>query len=976
MKKMITSKWFLTALLTLVLCLSVFGMFAVNQSTTTQTVSANAQEQTVFKASELGIDGNTQFATYESFVTDSGATLESTDSGFVMGKGASVRVSRTTPGIRYTVNLGKGIDTIKAGETYGSEAYEYSFYVKFSVNYEGTTKAMYVKGDLKDNGENYYYTASLTFDNITEEQLNEYKALEVTGEGIMILTGASSKYVKADTNDNVRTMESVVNTGKLQNAFEDYEAETIAVMDSFVPCDEDTYILGKEDKIYAEKTTGITSIGLENVKTVYYNTAKISDGELTEAITFSDVEVGEKLEGYVTVVTNDGKFHNVPYFVADKVIREASDLTSLYNGENKIMGYFVVANDIEYDESVTIKPTFTNWGAGSQFNGTFDGDGHKIEYGAKQGGLFGNLNGTVKNVSIIVKSVRTETNATNTWTPDIGMYSIIAGYASDKAIVENVFAGYDCTFTPNLSKLVSQYGAVSTRYRGIGLFAASNGVTVKNTVVDMTKVEGVVASGDNTSYGVLEAPYGNSYWGGTLTNCYVIWGVKEMYYNNNAECSIATNEENYSNEAITCTISNYSSVNRFDNYADIKEYFTTNPDKLAVFEGIIDTSNGFPYAGDPLNLLPELGEVYYDGDTDDYEGDVAAVTKALDGLTYTKIVNIDDTTEVYYDGTTWTNIAQNLTNEKITLNALVMNDTTPVAKVNIVSVKKVITNAKDLHSVASHHTTVNASYAYTTVNIEGYYLVANDIEYDPNELLYPTHGWINAGSNFKGVFDGQGFRVEYGLRNSGEVKGGGLFGGTMSGTVKNVSIIVKSVAADGYGNNVILAGYITGTVENVYAEYDCEVTPNTAWNSEGIGWATRENGCTYKNVILNLSKVQAPTITIDLSVDKTQVLDIVAGNSNGSYAKPKSTNYNIIYADAEIYKYVKTYKDANTADFYEYWVAENDYDSYNTSFSYDGITVKEKVKLDGVYRYSTLAELNGQTVGNFKVENGVASWVE
>ncbi len=280
-------------------------------------------------------------------------------------------------------------------------------------------------------------------------------------------------------------------------------------------------------------------------------------------------------------------------------------------------------------------------------------------------------------------------------------------------------------------------------------------------------------------------------------------------------------------------------------------------------------------------------------------------------------------------------------------------------QVTVTAAKKVIRTAKDLTSLFSTSS--------SNVSIDGYFLVANDIAYDSTVKINPGHGWINSGSRFLGTLDGQGHTIEYG------VLGGGLFGGALSGTVKDVELVIKSVPSSfGFGSHVFFANYLNNaTIENVYARYDCTFTPNLVHNSEGFGLSAvwnNEGSSMIKNVILDLTNVTSPEI--NFSVNGTSRCGGAFG-TRSSYTYPTCNNYNIIWGEKEVNREVSI---SDTAKTYVYGVASNESD-YESERDLTGLTVTKKV-LVGVYRYDTLVGLNGKTVGNFKVANGVVSWVK
>ncbi len=239
-----------------------------------------------------------------------------------------------------------------------------------------------------------------------------------------------------------------------------------------------------------------------------------------------------------------------------KVIREAKDLTSVYgdSASSVVDGYFLVANDIPYDASVVIEPTgCTGAATGSKFAGVFDGGGHTINFGVTKGGLFGQLTGTVKNGSFVVKAVGKKDYASNV---------IFASYMAG-ATVTNVYATYDiANFTPDLSFVLS------FRTAGLGLFEASNVGTLKDVIVDLSKVtlDGTQGGDKVKNYGVLFCPSNSAWYYGTATNTHVIWGEEELHFYNGTKIAYAESDSNYTT-SLAGTKTQLKGVARYDTLA-------------------------------------------------------------------------------------------------------------------------------------------------------------------------------------------------------------------------------------------------------------------------------------------------------------------------------------------------------------------------------------------------------------------------
>ena len=650
----------------------------------------------------------------------------------------------------------------------------------------------------------------------------------------------------------------------------------------------------------------------------------------------------------ITVYTEDcGVLINVK--AAYKVIRKASDLTSLYGNTSEAVtttGYFLVANDIAYDSSVVIKPQYTNYGAGSTFKGVFDGNGHTIEYGINKGGLFGNLDfATVKNAAFVVKNIKAETG--NSTSADLGMYAIIAG-CSKQSKIENVFATYDTAFNPDLGKIGGNY-----RFRGLGLFACSHNWAEMYTdvVLDLSTVGEISADNDEFGYGVITAPLNGQYGYGTASNVHVIWDKQELtLYKGGLKVAYAANDTGYTiPEGYTATV--LKGVTRYDTLEAMAE-------KVSSVGDFTITANAISWNDRIIvERVDKLGEILYDG-----EGTQKAILPdALNAVNFTKIVCDDG--QKAYENSEWV-LERNTSNEKVIKGARVYgaNDKL-LGIVTIVSVAKVITTASDLTSVYGNTT--------ETVTTSGYFFVANDITYDSSVQIKPVCTGLATGSQFSGVFDGDGHAIEFGLNQ------GGLFGNlTGSAIIKNAAFIVKSVkSGTAFGQYAILAGWSNnGRVENVYAKYDVEFTADlkrtAVARSTGLGLFTSSNNWekyAMADVIVDLSKVN---IT---SSDGTYSYGVTVANVT-SYGYGYGVQRTHVIWDEEKLLYDTAAK--------KIIYAENSYPYDDKlasgSYTYTDESGVKHIKLAGLNRYDTLADMAAKVsrVGNFSVTASGISWAK
>lgn len=97
---------------------------------------------------------------------------------------------------------------------------------------------------------------------------------------------------------------------------------------------------------------------------------------------------------------NGDTAYSFTLYVADHLIGTRADLSLLqWDGKNKVTGYFVLRKDIYCGNNAISGPSYA-WNANAGFAGTLDGAGHEIAHAVVgQGGLFGTLAGTIKDVT-------------------------------------------------------------------------------------------------------------------------------------------------------------------------------------------------------------------------------------------------------------------------------------------------------------------------------------------------------------------------------------------------------------------------------------------------------------------------------------------------------------------------------------------------------------------------------------------------
>ena len=378
------------------------------------------------------------------------------------------------------------------------------------------------------NGKDLTASATYSLENNKSDKDASVQAVSIDGNVLTAETYGSAKLV-ANAADNGETVSGFVD---------------VKIVRPVATRSETMYFSQVDNQIIKNDGTILDVVAFlgENVVQAYKNGNNSAGTPLTvengNVSVIDDVQVRE--DCYLTLYTEKcGLALNVK--AAYKVINELEDLNSLSLqtlppvGGSRVYtkGYFLVSNDIKWDGKYYAKPAFRWYEvAGASFDGTLDGDGHTVEFGVSQGGLF-------------------------------GAYDI-----------EN--------FIPNVS---SQGGG----WAFLGFGGNTYGPNYKNVVLDLTKVKGVAdkvaLGGVNAVYGVLYYDYNQDLYPCTANNVHVIWNVKNLgAFNNN----VAENDN-------VAGANKMIGVIRHENYGSIKSYFDDNPDFLAPFASCVDTELGFPY---------------------------------------------------------------------------------------------------------------------------------------------------------------------------------------------------------------------------------------------------------------------------------------------------------------------------------------------------------------------------------------------
>ena len=964
MKTNFKSKKLVICVLAVLFALSLSAAFAVSGITRGKSVSAESAYLSAspvtgdaVELSSLNVDG-----------------VENAD--FKMAKGASMRINSATPGMRFTAYMGVAAAKLQATEKYSLNNYNYSYYMEFKVTNpdSGVSDTKWVPMELDtnkwdaDNG-GHPLTASLTFDNLSAENFEKAIGFDIEGKAILSLTKTASAneeyedsiWFYAQANDNVRSMEAVVNAAIVHGEEAEYpELNKAGFIKSHAELTTVTPVEIGRDAITNDRTGtalsatalaksnyaaingdggSVTFEGASSIEKIFIGAKKTSLTANGNVVTLTKEDLAGYNAGdevYLSVKDSNGKFYNAPLIVTTKILKTQNDLNlfDLDNNNVDFDGYFYLANDITCDSSWTPNSQSRSSGNDDVFCGVLEGNGYTITYKVRDSGLFGNLKkATIKNVNLIVNSLTVKS--------DLSVATAIAAYFGVGSLVENVLVRYDLTEPV----MVKYYGWGQSS--GLGLFEnwGAHSATLKNVVVDMSGVtlseeeatNGSVKIAEPFAYGSLVCRTGASGMGANATNVngvYVVSPFKYLSYQMKNDMSalsqavFASNDEAAYNESAAATKVLARNVYRFDTLEELKAFLAEegNAAHKQLLARFTDLTLGVPVAaGDKANFIADNAEIKVNGEsgteinyncgtldelnvsfsllgvpyevslekvsgadlvnlethailqaagietikaTVNVEGtqfsfnvtltataetvnavvkystmDNSAVLPEIEGVSIEKLTLTDGT--VIYDGTNYYSdyikqhgygaSADNTQSSDYTITVYAYLANGAIKQITLISYTKVFTKLSDFEIFTTDRSEVNARF--------GYYVLANDIIYSEGDYLeaFGTSASRSAyngcsSTNFRGVFDGEGHRIEIALGRHG------IFGNSLSATIKNVSVIIKALNGNrlatnpGYGAATALAYFMDATtLTDVYVKYDCAETVDVSMLDWGAG---------------------------------------------------------------------------------------------------------------------------------------------
>lgn len=599
-----------------------------------------------------------------------------------------------------------------------------------------------------------------------------------------------------------------------------------------------------EKQVDLEKSVGSVALeisGLGAVETVTVGSVTCefaqSGAEVTVTgfggIDFGKCELMIKADNLIFVASAE---------VVTKAIRSADDwnaVTETIQG-NKLNGYYVLANDIDYSGKTMSAFCTPDWGGTDGFAGTFDGRGHIVKgfTASRDGdGFFGLLAATavVKNVGF-TDAVVSET-ATRT--------GVVASFIY--GTVENVFI--------KATVKAADCGGLAQF-----MFAGS----VKNCFVYLT--------GSSDRYALLPFSFDNM----TIENCYSVGGAA-LYRNGGDNPAVAPETDDLKNfetfgEAIAEELDltafdsdiwhTASGVPVFCGYEDYVDGSTAirNNENASVSDGmeilgsaefvysLKNAPDGITLTDGVVSITGNEGETFTVVATHAVFPDITVektftvfavetvelqLTADFDlstGSCVVTVANIGTVTAAYL-GKNSAEVSQNGSAVTLTQSGGTAGTTVAASiqtaeklyKFRVFYVTKIIHDTEDWAEVLEAAPLNNNIRTFG-----GYYVLAEDLDYTGKDSPSVCgEGW-GAVYGFVGTFDGRGHAIK-GLSYGVDTPVG--FFGTIGidGVVKNLAII-ESELIPGAAKNGILANMIYGTVENVYIS----VKNNGSWWTGGM----------------------------------------------------------------------------------------------------------------------------------------------
>jgi len=496
-------------------------------------------------------------------------TVENVAGNFEMVAGASVRLSDTKPGIRFTTKI--------------SEAYYNACKTAYGDDFTLATKISIDKADTDaqilpctssvvfDEGW-FTYHAAMTFEGLTETQLDEAIEWQMTGVGVVLdlVEGNATVMQTAVATDNTRSMKAVANVAKLDGEDED------GLLDTYV--DDATVGATSFYDLSADNTTVDVAIDVEDgeYSDAYVGSKKVAltvaDGKTT--VNASDfVGVGEGELGYVSVFTGD-EIKASPVRFATKLIKTQDDLNKVLLSDTTVTGYYVLMDDINVSSwsNTNDKGKTRDNHYNMQFDGVFEGNGKTITAKPCRNGVFGSLKGTVQNLNVVF-------NVSGNILQLGSDYNI---YANEQTLISS--GGSNLGVIKNLN--VSLTGTANVMTQGFSLLGNASYKSVENVVANYGSIVPSTFVDGLTKYGLLFA---------TGSNAETIDYIKDVYILSSTLDVLLTDGTNsyYASNATGEELKTIAGVKHYEDGQDMATDYA-NLDLSGFDSAWWDTTSGLP----------------------------------------------------------------------------------------------------------------------------------------------------------------------------------------------------------------------------------------------------------------------------------------------------------------------------------------------------------------------------------------------
>lgn len=778
---------------------------------------------------------------------------ETPTASFTMEQGASVRIAKNaddSTGIRWKATFNETF-----WKTLNTETAEFGAIVAPATNVgtgeltENTSEAEPVpckatKPTFDENGEFTYY-ASIVYDELAPELAEKAYAVELTARAY-IKVGTTYTFVAdyATTRSMRAVALSAVQSGEVSETDVDsYYGEVVNVTKNT------GYYSNLDGEGVLENTNNLT--GAEKA---YVGATPVSFTKTDAGVKIAGMDGLVEQKSYtLNVFGTDGRVYTQPFVSATKVIYDEEDLSVLYLTTKTMVidGYYVLGNDIGTPENLYIEKNsagtagqspHVNPGAGSYFEGTFNGNGYAIYARESRNGLLGALlsGAVVKNLAIY-STVDASVGSTGdrfVLAQEVGTASFENCYFSltDKRTSPtgrySVFNSIGETST--MTNVVVEYQGWYEQKKGGLLFNTDNKATIGEAYTNVYVVTSADApiSGNGTEYPVdtIECYESNLALKNAGNDFTAFTGVWDTTY------GIPVWHSRNEQIAYTATVNGEAG-----NQAEIEVDDTVELDVSASIYGVpVQSIVGYEVTeGDCVTVQDNVITATKEG--------TATITASVNGevvATFTVTVTIpviNKGTVAYYSAMDGAYVAEDNSEKALVtlvgegeeiLYALDSKGTrieTANIEATLLESAKTYTSTKQIALTlytekAIYNVTLEVStkvindkqdLSVLTINgapIYGYYLVHNDIGSATD--MYDTNGQTaGSGENsFRGTFDGNGYSIyATGSKN-------GLFGYLGNpGVVKNLKLYSTLDATVANGERFALAvGAGSTTIQNCY----------------------------------------------------------------------------------------------------------------------------------------------------------------